>query len=128
MIASTSRLDVIMPSEISTVREDQSVRELKRELAEAREQQVAIAETLRVIASSPMDRQGVFAVVAASAARVCDADDATIFKIELGALRLVAHFRSNPDFEVEHTVPLVHERVIGRAALERPTIQVADLQ
>lgn len=68
-----------MPTDISTVRSDQSMEELRRELAEARERELATAEILRVISSSPMDLQGVFAEIAASAARLCDAFDAAIF-------------------------------------------------
>jgi len=37
-------LDLVMPSETSTACADQSVEELRRELAEAREQQAATAE------------------------------------------------------------------------------------
>jgi len=50
-----------MTPEVSTVSGDQSVEELKRELAEAREQQAAIAEILAAISSSPIDPNRVFA-------------------------------------------------------------------
>ena len=73
-----------MPSETSCA--DQSVEELRRELAEAREQQAATAEILRVISSSPTDLQRVFVDIAASAARLCDAYDVIIRQVD-GALR-----------------------------------------
>ena len=62
----------------SVIGGSQSLDELRRELAEAREQQAATSEILRVISSSPMDLQRVFAEIAASAARLCDAYDVVI--------------------------------------------------
>src|SRR5213082_1266666 len=62
-----------------------------RDLAEALEQQAATAEILRVISSSPTDLERIFAVVAASATRLCDASDATIHQVDGAVLRLVGH-------------------------------------
>jgi signal transduction histidine kinase len=117
-----------MPSEASMSCADQVRRrtseELERELAETREQQVATAEILRVISSSPIDLQGVFANIAASAARLCDAYDATIFQVDGDNLRIVAHHGPIPP---GGTLPLTRGYLIGRAVLDRRTIQVADL-
>jgi len=66
------------------------------ELGEALEEQAATAESLRVISSSPTDLQRVFAVVAASATRLCDASDATIHQVHGTVLRLVAHYGPIP--------------------------------
>jgi hypothetical protein len=44
-----------MAPEVSTVSGDQLVEELRRELADAPEQQAATAEILRVLSGSPMD-------------------------------------------------------------------------
>jgi hypothetical protein len=57
----------------------------------ALEQKTATAEILRVISSSPTDVQPVFAAVLTSAARLCDALDASIFQVDGDHLRLVAH-------------------------------------
>src|SRR5215470_17005176 len=114
-----------MSPEASTIGGDQSVEELRRELAEAREQQAATAEILRVISSSPRDFKRVFAEIAVSAARLCDAYDAVIRQVDGELLRLVAHHGPIP---VDSTWPLTRGVVVGRAVLERRTIHVADLQ
>jgi len=82
-----------MPSEVSTVSGDQSAEELRRELNEAREQQAATAEILRAISGSLMDLHRVFADIAASAARLCNAHDASILQVRGDFLDLVEHDR-----------------------------------
>src|SRR5262245_28155174 len=114
-----------MPSEASVVSGDQSVESLRRELAEAREQQVATAGILAAISSAPTDLQRVLAEVATSAARLCDAYDATIFLVDGDLLRRVANHGSIPQ---DDTLPLTREVITGRAVLDRRTIQVTDAQ
>jgi GAF domain-containing protein len=117
-----------MPSEVSTVSGGQSVEELRRELAEAREQQAATAEILRVISSSPMDLQGVFAEIAASAAQLCAADDAVIFQVVGDGLRLVAHHGPIRSLSVDDSMPLIRGVSTACAVLDRRTVHVADIQ
>src|SRR5262245_30413062 len=100
--------------------------ELERELAEAREQQAATAEILRVISGSPTDLQRVFAEIAASAARLCDAYDAVIFKVEGDLLRLVGHH--GPISADVSSLALTREVSLSRAVLERRTVHIANLQ
>jgi signal transduction histidine kinase len=57
-----------MPSEVSTVADDQSAEELRRELADIRAQLAATADILRVISSSPVELQRVLGEIAMSAA------------------------------------------------------------
>jgi signal transduction histidine kinase len=114
-----------MPSEVSTVAGEQSVQELRRELAEAREQQAATAEILRIISSSPTDLQRVFAEVAASATRLCDAYDASILLVDGDCLCLVAH---HGPISTPTTLPITRGFVTGRVVLNRQTIHVADIQ
>jgi signal transduction histidine kinase len=97
------------------------------ETKEALEQQTGTSEILQVISSSPTDVEPVFRAMATSALRLCHADDAAIFQVDAGALRLVAHEGSVPLGPVgQFAVPLVRSSLTGRVTLERRTIQLAD--
>ena len=113
-----------MHSPVSTASADQLIEELKRELKEAHRRETATAEILRIISSSPTNMRAVLDMVAASAARLCDAHDATIHQVDAGLLRLVAH---HGPILTGPTMPMVRGALIGRAILERRGIQVADL-
>jgi hypothetical protein len=56
---------------------------------EALEQQIATSEILGVIASSPTDIQPVLNVVAENAARLCDAKNSVISRLNGNVLRLI---------------------------------------
>src|SRR5262245_11984458 len=114
-----------MPSETSVVTGDQSLEELRRELTEAREQQAATAEILASISSSMTDANQVFAKIAASAARLCDAHDVTIFQVHGDSLRIVDHHGPIPP---GGTLPLTRGVLAGRAVLDRRAIHVTDMQ
>jgi GAF domain-containing protein len=101
---------------------------LRRSVGEAMEQQTATAEILRVISSSPMDVQPVFEAIVASAARLCDAVDGTILRVEGDKLVLVAHEGPIPSLPVGPFGALTPGRRSARAVLEARTIHVVDLQ
>src|SRR5262249_24421559 len=65
---------------------------LFQELKEALEQQTATSEILGVIASSPTDIQPVLNVIAENTARLCDATDAVIHRIDGDKLRSGARY------------------------------------
>jgi hypothetical protein len=55
---------------------------LRAELAVAREQQEATAEILRAISQSPTELQKVLDIIVECAARLCDASDGVIFRVD----------------------------------------------
>ena len=104
-------------------------RDLEKRLAEALEQQAATSEILRVISSSPRDVRPVFDAVVESAARLCDAFDAVIFRRDGDRLLLVAHLGSIPSGSIdEFTLQVVPGSFNGRSVLEARTVHVLDAQ
>jgi GAF domain-containing protein len=98
---------------------------LRQELAEAREQQTATSEILRVIASASTHVQPVLDVLAENAARLCDANDSVIFRIEAGTLQCMANYGPMPVMEMRR--PIIRESPGGRAVVDRQTIHVHDI-
>jgi K+-sensing histidine kinase KdpD len=79
---------------IENVRLFNELQARNHELTEALERQTATADILRVISSSPTDLQPVLDSVAASAAKLSNADDGSIFLADGNILRLLAHHGS----------------------------------
>jgi len=108
------------------------------ELAETVEQQTALAEVLRVIATSPTDVQPVLDAVAERAARLCDTYFAAVGLCEGDHLRTVARF-ARPAAPTGDALPStfvtplsggslpIAGTVAGRAVAERRTIHVHDV-
>ncbi len=78
------------------IAEGSTVDELKRHLAEAREQQAATAEILKVIASSPTDVQAVFEAIALSAMRLVGGHSCSVTRVLGSHLHLVALTSTDP--------------------------------
>jgi signal transduction histidine kinase len=68
-----------------------SYTDLQRDLSEAREQQAATAEILRVISNSPTDVQPVFDTIVNNAPRLCGAKFCILYRFDGELLHLVAH-------------------------------------
>ena len=98
---------------------------LFQELKESLEQQTATSEILGVIASSPTDIQPVLDAVAATAARLCDARDVLIDRVNGDFLEHVAAYGPMPMAESRR--PLNRGTPAGRAIIERQTIHIHDV-
>jgi signal transduction histidine kinase len=104
------------------------IEERNKELGQSLEQQMASSEILRVIASSPTDVQPVLDVVAENAAQICGGNDARIFLVHDGALRIAAQYGSVFPARIgEQGPPIDRGSVPGRAMVDCQTIHVHDL-
>jgi GAF domain-containing protein len=98
---------------------------LFQELKESLEQQTATSEILGVIASSPTDVQPVLDAVAATAARLCDARDALIDRVDGDVFEHVAVYGAMPVAGSRR--PLTRATSAGRAIIDRRTIHIHDV-
>jgi len=98
----------------------------RKRLAEATMQQTATSEMLRLISNSPI--QSVLDKVAEHAARLCDASNARIWRLEDNLLRLAASYgESSATMDGREGLPVDRDTVTGRAACDRRTIHVRDI-
>jgi PAS domain S-box-containing protein len=107
------------------------LRQRTDDLSESLEQQTATSEVLKVISSSVSDLQAVFDTMAENAVRLCEAERAFIFRFDGELLHAVASYNAGPELrEFVHRNPISPGRhsISGRAALERRTVHVADVQ
>ena len=96
------------------------------DLRESLEQQTVTAEVLRVIASSPTELARVLNAVAESAARLCEARDAVIWRVDGDGYRNVARFGPMPYIDVGTHLPLDRRLMAARAMIDRRPVNVPD--
>ena len=97
------------------------------DLAELLAQQTATSEILRVIASSPTDLQPVLNTVAENAARICEANDALIYRFDGRRFEGVAGYGPLPGNLGKRPPGLDRLSVNGRVVIDRKTVHVHDL-
>jgi GAF domain-containing protein len=105
--------------------------QLRRELAEAREQQTATSEVLRVISSSPGELEPVFETILANATRICEAKFGILYLRDGEAFRLRALHGAPPAFaEASWRDPVVQpgpRTGFGRVIQTKQPVHIVDV-
>ena len=103
--------------------------ELEAQVTELLDQQSAISEVLRSIASSPNDLQPVFDTIVASGARLCRWERATLRMVDKEGLLLVS-VKLPPERPAGHSPPPLrvdHNSNVGRLAARKSTVHIPNV-
>ena len=107
-----------------------NVARLTRERDEAREQQMATAEILRVIRSSPNDVQPVFETIVRNAVSLCGGLFANVFRFDGELLHYVASHNVGPSYadmiRAKYPMRPDSSQVSGRVVLTKSVVWLED--
>jgi transcriptional regulator with GAF, ATPase, and Fis domain len=103
---------------------------LLNELRQSLQQQTATSDVLKVISRSTFDLQTVLDTLVESAARLCEADMASINRERGTAYQQVASYGHSPELQAymgRHPIPAGRGSVVGRTVMQGKIIHVPDV-
>ena len=115
---------------IENVRLFEAEQQRARELSESLHQQTATADVLKVISRSTFDLQVVLDTLVQSAARLCEADMASINREKDAAFQQIASYGYSPEFQAfmrDHSIPTGRGSVVGRTVMQGKMIYIPDV-
>ncbi|HEX8810203.1 MAG TPA: ATP-binding protein, partial [Xanthobacteraceae bacterium] len=115
---------------IENVRLFEAEQQRTHELSESLKQQTATADVLKIISRSTFDLQTVLNTLVESAARLCEAEKASINRAEDGGYRTISMYGFSPEFgqfAAENLIPTGQGSVVGRTVAGGATVQIPDV-
>jgi hypothetical protein len=89
----------VRPRSSSAAEQLSDITRLSRELSEARQQQIATTDVLRIISSSSDNLQRVFETILENATRICEAKFANLLLVENNGFRVAAMHNAPADLQ-----------------------------